>query len=51
MVVPFLYEEPEGLTFESASEFVGGFVSTFATFDATEEPTLPTLSVSCSRYS
>ena len=40
-----------GQTDESDSELVGCCVSTSATFDAAELPTLPTLSVSCWRYS
>ena len=46
-MLPTLYALP--VTDESVSELVGPCVSTFAAFDADDEPTLPTLSVSCSR--
>src|SRR5919204_1461737 len=49
-VLPLLKAEPAGLTPLSDSEFAGTPVSTIATFDGDDEPTLPTLSVSCSRY-
>src|SRR5437870_1017269 len=50
-VLPLLNAEAAGDTPVSDSEFAGAAVSTIATFDADDEPTLPTLSVSCSRYS
>ena len=46
-----MYAEPAGAMFDSESAFPGACVSTIATFEAAELPTLPTLSVSCSRYS
>jgi hypothetical protein len=50
-VPPLVYADPAGETEVRESALVGPALSTLAIALADEVPTLPTLSLSCSRYS